>query len=148
MRALSYYREVIWAAQEGWIDSLAMSRVDICITKVSEFSNIAVLANFFWLMSSTWLVVNKTSIVMYNLQVSFLAPNWKSVLLKIKKDIFKITSILMSASQKVPTKNQTLLRLSWSKNLVKVISWVFRSKLSFFSALILIFEVMRLSFTI
>ncbi len=95
----------------------------ICTTKVSELSSTrAALANFLLSMSLTQLVVDRASAVVYDLQVSFpSSANLMSTLLRDRKGIPRTTSMLVSASKKVSSKNRALPRLSWSEKLVETI---------------------------
>ena len=99
-----------------------MSKIATYITKVSKFSSRVTLANFFLSISLIRLVVNRAFIAVYVLYISFSSSaNLTSALLKEKKGIPKITSMLMLASKKVSLKNQIFPRLFWSKKLAEAI---------------------------
>lgn len=66
-----------------------------------------------------------------------------SALLKAKKNIFKIISILVLISRKIFSKNQTFSKLSKRKNPVKTIPYVFKDNPSIFEAPILVVLVVR-----
>lgn len=72
-------------------------------------------------MSYTQLVVGKVLTIVYDLYISLsnYSINLTFVLLRVRKDIPRITFILVSASKKVSSKNQILSRLSWSENLAE-----------------------------
>ncbi len=113
-------------------------------TKVLEFLSKVTLANSLLSMSLTRLVVDKASATVYDFQVSFFgSANSTSILLRDRKGILRTTFILVSASEKVSSKNQNLSRLSWSENLVKAIPWVFRSEPWIFWASTLVFQAVR-----
>ena len=56
-------------------------------------------------MSLTFLFVSKISVAVYLFQVIFLITNYMFALKKLKKNIFKIIFILMSANIKIFSKN-------------------------------------------
>lgn len=63
-------------------------------------SKVAV-TNFFWLIIYTRIIVGKALTGMYDLQISFCSTNNMSSFLRVKKSIFKITSILLLVSRNV-----------------------------------------------
>lgn len=79
----------------------------------------AVTTNFFFLISSTYLVIRRAPIVVYNLQLSFCSKMLILILLLIRKTISNAISILMSIKKKVSSKNQDfLVLLSIKKNVI------------------------------
>lgn len=60
------------------------------------------------------------------------------VLLKTRKDIFKTIYMLVLANKKNNSKNQNLFNLSLHKNLVIIMLYILKAKLSIFSTLILV----------
>lgn len=121
VEVLSYYRIVRWAIWNGWI--AIIFRVTIYIINISKFSSRANLANSFLVMGLALLIVDKASMIVYDLQISFFSYSTNSTfaLLKAKKGIPKTTSILVSAWKKGSLKNCILYWLFWSKNLAKII---------------------------
>lgn len=138
MEALSCYKAASKRVWEGYIADSKASRVEKYTTNVSEFLSKAALANSCLSISSTFLVVGKTLVIMQVLQISFLATNLMSALLNFRKTILRTTSILVSTSKKVFSKNRNFSRLSQSKNPAVVITQVFRGIPSIFSILIFV----------
>lgn len=79
-------------------------------------------------------MVGISSIVLQNLQISF--SNFANLMFALLK------------KKKIFSKNRILLRLFQSKNIVKAMSQMFKSKQSIFQALILVFCIVRPNFTI
>lgn len=93
-------------------------------------------------------MVGKTSMVVYNLQLSFQSLKFILTLLKIRKNIPKTISMLMFTNKKVFFKNQDLLSLfcTWKETIT--ISKVFSLKSSIFWAPTLMAQVLRPSFLV
>lgn len=90
------------------------------------------LANLYIIMSSTLLMIDKISAVVYDLQVSFLVSNYKSILLRERKNISRTISMLVLANKKIFPKNRTFLKPSWSKISTRTILQVPRIESSIF----------------
>lgn len=61
----------------------------------------AAVANFFQPMIYIYIIIGKVLADIYDLQISLYFTNYTFALLKIKKNIFKITSTLVLANKKV-----------------------------------------------
>lgn len=92
---------IIWAIVERWINVSGISRVATYNTKVFDSLFNATLANFFLLISFTRLMVCRPLAIVYNFQISIFSWNWIFALLKVRKDILKITFTLVSANKNV-----------------------------------------------
>ena len=130
--ALSCYSTVSRGAREECIASSKASRVAICTTNISKVLFKAALANLCLLINSTCFIVGKASAVLYVLQVRFPVLNYIFVLLRDRKSIPRTTSILVSASKKVSSKNRILPNSSWIENPVIVMPYIFNVKPSIF----------------
>lgn len=120
---------------------------DTCTIKGSEFTFHATLANFFFSISSTQQILGKAFTILQNLQISFSSSaNLTFVILKKRKDIPRIISILILANMKVFSKNQIFFRLFEIENLVVAILWVFKAMPLIFWALTLVFQGLKPSF--
>lgn len=62
-------------------------------------------------MSLTYLVVERASTVVYNLQLGFCSKKLISALLKVRKDIPNSISMLILDIRKISSKNHSLLAL-------------------------------------
>ena len=105
VKALFCYSAASRNARKRYLASFRASKAAIYMTNVSKFSSKAALANLCLLINSTRLVVDKASTVLYVLQVKFLVSNYTSVLLRNRKSFPRTTSILVSASKKISSKN-------------------------------------------
>ncbi len=83
---------------------------------------------------------------MYFFYLNFFFPNYMSILKKIRKNIFKITFMLISINKKVSLRNQTFLSLFWTKKPVITILLIIRVKPSIFRVFISVFQMIRPSF--
>lgn len=86
---LSYRDTIIQAFWKKEIDIDKSCKALTWIIKVLEFSSKNTLANLWFSMSCTPLVIDKVSWVIYNLQISFLASNYKSAILRERNNISK-----------------------------------------------------------
>lgn len=90
--------------------------------KVSAFLFKTVAANFLFLISSILLVMSRAVAVVWFLQISLSnSKNYTFALLNKRKNIFRITSMLMSATKQVSLKNQTHPNLSLRQKTAKTI---------------------------
>lgn len=76
--------------------------------KVLIFLSCVISTNSCLLISSTLVALGKASAAIYDLQVSFFAPNSQSPLLNDRKSMLNTISMLVSANQKIVSKNQAL----------------------------------------
>lgn len=65
----------------------------------------AAVASSFFPISSTQFVVERASIVVYNLELSFYFKKLISMLFRVKKAIFNTISMLIFTKKKVSSKN-------------------------------------------
>lgn len=81
-------------------------------TKVLFSRSKALVVNFFFFTKSIYLIIRRTLVIVYNLHLSFQLLKLISMLLKVRKNIPKITFIVISVNRKVSLKNQDFLFLS------------------------------------
>ena len=105
VRALFATNIAICTLQKGWTSPfwvlLGHLRAAMWTTKISCSGSRAVATNSFFPTSSTHLVVERTSSMIYNLHQSSLFRKLMFALLRVKKGISKITSGLMFAIKKI-----------------------------------------------
>lgn len=71
------------------------------ITNISVFLSMAIIVNSFLLISSTFWVVGKAYTIEYLIYSSFIFVNRLFILEKVRKSIFKTTSMLVLSNKKV-----------------------------------------------
>lgn len=124
--------KAIWASQARCIVIWLKRKKVIYTMKASKFLSSAALANFFLSMSSTHLVIDRTLTGVYNRQISSFSANYTSTLLRFRKSMPKIPSILMLASKKIFWKNRALSSLSLTWKFAKTIPNIWRIASSIF----------------
>lgn len=109
MKALSAFNEdAIWALVQKrctLTPRSKLTRKTTKTTKISLFVSRAASANSFYRIYSICLVVKKVSAIVYNFYPSPQSIKLILTLLKVKKDMSKATSMLISANKKVFLKN-------------------------------------------
>lgn len=93
-----------------------MDKAATSIINVLAFLFKAVNANFFFIMSSIFWVVDRTFAVKYLLHSSSFSANPKSTSERVRKGIPKTTSTLVSVNKKVFLKNQTFSKIFWMED--------------------------------
>lgn len=88
--------KAICASQARWIQILVLKK-NVFITKTFLFRSNTTTTNSIWSINYIFLVFNKALIDIYNFQIRFCSKNRIFVLLKMTKNIFKMTSILILA---------------------------------------------------
>lgn len=118
-------------SHKKYIDILFL-KITTYIIKVWKFSSGIILTNSFLSMNLICLMVNRTLVIIYNLQVNYQVSNNRFILLKASKNISKIIFILMSANEKISLKNRVISISSQIENLNITISYISRSRQSIF----------------
>lgn len=104
----SNFNGALWALQKRWnLFVLEIASNVIWTTKVLFSELRTVVANYIFLINSTCLLVGTASATIYNLDLSSRLLKLTSTLLKMKKDIPKARSILISAKTKVFSRSKT-----------------------------------------
>lgn len=98
-----------------WSLRLELIRKTMSITKISLSGLKTLVANFFVLTNSIYLVIKRILIIKYNLYLSFSSMKLILPLFKVRNNIFREIFILMSINKKVSSKNQNLLFISFTK---------------------------------
>lgn len=113
MWVLSVFKKTFWVL---WKRKPFESRLmeTTWLTKASSFRSKVVTVNFFFSISSSYLIVRIASIVICNLKKRFQSIKLTLTILKIKNDILNIISILRLSNRKVSSKNRVLLFLSFT----------------------------------
>lgn len=83
-----------------------ISRTISLIIKVTEFLSRITMKNLWLWINSTQLVLDKALVILQALYVKFSLLNSMSALLRVKKDISKTTSMLITTNMKALSKNQ------------------------------------------
>lgn len=102
------------------------------VTNVSKTLSTTVLVNLYLLIRSICRAIGIFSEEVYVFQINFVALNFEFTALKDRKYILRTTSMLVSASKKLFSRNQALLNLTKTKDSGVIILWVVRAKLSIY----------------
>lgn len=113
------------------------------ITNVSEVSFMAGYPHLCLSIGFTHPAVSMAFTVVYFLKVSCPVSKLTFALLRARKNIHRTISILISISRKMISKNQTLPRLFYKKNLAETRSYIFKKELSIFWAPMLFIFVVK-----
>lgn len=138
----SIFNNVIYTWWSGYIRSKLVKDTKWS-TKISLYRSRVVVANFFFSTSLTQLVVTKAFVMIFYLYLS--SQSLKSIwrLVKMRKDILIVISILISANKKGCLKKRDFLSLLLTKKETIIIPNVFNLLLSIFEVLILVFCIWR-----
>lgn len=94
---------------------LKLAKKVICTTKILLSGLRAVAANSFSPSNCSHFVINKALIMVYNLYLSFQSMKLTLILFIVRKNISRVTSMLILANKKVLSKKQDFSFLSSTK---------------------------------
>lgn len=136
------WNKTIYALSEWWPSS-EMAKKVTWIIKFSFSASRAATANSLFETHSTFLIVKRALVMLYDLQMSFWSLNLNSTLFKVGKDIFNATCILILANKKVSWKKLDFLSLlsTWEKAMI--ISSDFTLLLFFFQIVSLVLQMQK-----
>lgn len=146
VRALSIFKWAIWAF--FWrIYFIIYIKINIEGSYIYYKSLMVQVKSYYYkflfLISSTFLVVRNTFLVVWNLYFKFQAWKLISILFMVRKYILKTISSLILANKKLFSKNLILLSLFNMEKIDTTILLVFKIVLSIFWASILVFCILN-----
>lgn len=118
VKALSGYNKEIWPSEIVCFDILVVFRGAICNIKISTFTSYAMAANVFFLMSSTLLMRDIILAVVVLLWINSFSANYIFACESMRKNISKITFILVSINKKILQRSISFLACFEVRNLL------------------------------